>query len=495
MPHCRLLVLPLLLAACATLAEPPAPSVETPTVWQSEVGGGPTWADATWWRGFRSPELDRLIEASLGGNFDIAAAIARVRQADAQVRIAGASLLPTLDLTGNGSWQQEGVTRGLSTESAIRTVDIRSYSLGLNAAYQVDFWGKNRAAQQSAVASAVFSRWDQQVVALTVVTSIASTWFNALAFADRVAIAERNLHDAQQTLAVIEGRLEAGTATALDLAQQQTLVDGVRASIPPLRNQMLQQVLGLGILIGRPPEAVEVQPGTLTDLALPEVAPGLPSALLRRRPDVAEAEAQLVAAHFSVAVARAAFFPTIQLSASGGFANAALNTLFTPGGTVAALAAGLMQPIFDAGTLRGQLEQARGRYDELLADYRKAVIQAFTDVETGLTAWRYTTEQEALQRAAVTSAQRSADIARAQMLAGTVDVTTVLTAETTLFTDLDVLAQVQLARLQALLSVYKALGGGWQQPEGAVTDQFPGLLPGAIPGGVALPIGDNVRGP
>jgi len=139
------------------------------------------------------------------------------------------------------------------------------------------------------------------------------------------------------------------------------------------------------------------------------------------------------------------------------------------------------------------LEQARGRYDELLADYRKAVIQAFTDVETALTAWRYTTEQEALQVAAVTSAQRSADIARAQMAAGTVDVTTVLTAETTLFTDLDTLAQVRLARFQALLSVYKALGGGWQQPQGTVTEQFPGLSPGRIPGGVASPVGGNVQ--
>ena len=493
MSHVRIWAPLLLLAGCATATEPPAPAVETPTAWQSETGVGPTWADAAWWRGFRSAELDGLIDAALDGSFDIAAAIARVRQADAQVRIAGAPLLPTLDATGNASWQQEGVSLGLGTKSATSTIQIHYYSLGLNAAYQVDFWGKNRAAQRSAIASAVYSRWDREVVTLTAVTSVASTWFNALAFADRVAIAERNLHDALQTLAVIQGRLEAGTATALDLAQQQSLVDGVRASIPPLRSQMEQAVLGLGILIGRPPEAVEVQPGTLTDLALPVVVPGLPSALLRRRPDVAEAEAQLVAAHFSVEVARAAFFPTIQLSASGGFANAALNTLFTPGGTIASLAAGLTQPLFDAGTLRGQLEQASGRYDELLADYRKAVIQAFTDVETALTAWRYTTEQEALERSAVASAQRSADIAREQMLAGTVDVTTVLTAETTLFTDLDLLAQVRLARFQALLSVYKALGGGWQQPEGTVTEQFPGLSPGPVEGGVALPVG-NVLG-
>ena len=490
----------LLLASCSWGGEPPAAAVETPAAWQSETGDGPTWPDAAWWQGFHSADLDRLIETARADNFDIAAAIARVRQADAQVRIAGAPLLPTLDATANAGWEQEGLARTLSG-SSVRTYQIHSYSLGLNAAYQIDFWGKNRAAQQSAVASAVFSRWDQEVVALTVVTNVATTWFTALAYADRIAIAERNLRDASQTLAVIQGRLDVGTATALDLAQQQALVDGVRASIPPLRNQLEQELLGLGILIGRPPEAVPeivpaavgIEPGSLTDLVLPAVAPGMPSALLQRRPDVAEAEAQLVAAHFSVQVARAAFFPTIQLTASGGFANAALGTLFTPGGTIASLAAGLTQPIFDAGTLRGQLEQARGRYDELLADYRKAVIQAFTDVETALTAWRYTTEQEALQRAAVASAQRSADIARAQMAAGTVDVTTVLTAETTLFTDLDTLAQVRLARFQALLSVYKALGGGWRQPDGAVTDQFPGLSPGRVEGGVALPVGGNVR--
>jgi outer membrane protein TolC len=139
------------------------------------------------------------------------------------------------------------------------------------------------------------------------------------------------------------------------------------------------------------------------------------------------------------------------------------------------------------------LEQAKGRQAELLADYRKAVVQAFTDVDNALTAWRYATEQERLQRVAVDTARRAADIARAQMQAGTVDITTVLTAETTLFADQTTLVQVRLARVEALLSLYKALGGGWIEPSGPVTDQFPGLSPGAVPGGVALPIGGNVR--
>ncbi|HET8997402.1 MAG TPA: TolC family protein, partial [Acetobacteraceae bacterium] len=234
-----------------------------------------------------------------------------------------------------------------------------------------------------------------------------------------------------------------------------------------------------------------VRPGTLTALTLPPVAPGLPSQLLERRPDIAAAEAQLEAAEFDIKVARAAFFPSIQLTGSAGFQNAALSTLMGPGGFLASLAAGLAQPLFDGGTLRGQLEQAKGRQQELLANYHKAVVQAFTDVDNALTAWRYTSEQEELQRRAVATAQRAADIARAQLQAGTVDITTVLQAETTLFGDEDTLVQVRLARVQALVDLYKALGGGWVQPAGSPRQQFPGLSPGLVPGGVALPIGGN----
>jgi multidrug efflux system outer membrane protein len=476
------------------------PQLELPVQFRAtEATATKAWPSEDWWRGFKSPQLDLLIEQARAQNCDIEAAIARVRQADAQVRVAGAPMLPTVGANAGASWQQVGVTRGGFTSSSrggssTSTLDIHDYSLTpFNVAYEVDFWGKNRAGLQAAKASAVFSRFDQQVVALTVVTNVANAWFTALALADRLLVAQRNLADAQQTLAVIRGRLDAGTATALDLAQQESLVAQERAVIPGLRSQMEQELIGLGILIGRPPEAVTVRPGSLDALALPPVAPGLPSALLQRRPDVAEAEAQLVAANFNIKLARAAFFPSIQLTGSYGFANAALNTLFTPGGTAIALAAGLTQPLFDAGLLRGQLEQSKGRYDELLADYRKAVVQAFTDVENGLTAWRFATEQEALQRRAVATAQRAADIARAQMQAGTVDVTTVLQAETTLFTAQDTLYQVRLARFQALLSLYKALGGGWVAPTGPIQDQFPGLQPGTVPGGFAVPIGGNVR--
>ena len=479
------------------------PTLDIPKIYRATPENAAAfWPSVDWWRGFNSSELNSLIDQARSYNLDIAAAVARVRQADAQVRITGAALLPLVSGNASADWQHQGLGTGSSSRigstalggrGSNASVDFHSYGIGLNASYELDFWGRNRSARQSAVASSMFSRFDQQTVALTVVTDVANTWFIALSLADRLANARRNLADAEQTLAVIRGRFAAGTASALDIAQQDALVAGERATIPNFANQLEQQLIALGILTGQPPERIAVRPGTLTALGLPSVTPGLPSELLVRRPDVASAEAQLVAQNFNIKVARAAFFPSIQLTASAGYQAPALNRLITPGGALASLAEGLTLPLFDGGTLRGQLDLAKGRFDELLADYRKSVIQAFTDVDNALTAWRFTTEQEKLQQVAVDTARRAANIARAQMTAGTVDITTVLTAEATLFNDEDTLVQVRLTRTQALLNLYKALGGGWVGSDRSLADQFPGLTPGMIPGGVALPVGGNVQ--
>ena len=498
---CHLLGVVSLLMGCDIGRDYKRPALDLPATYRatSETAAA-ALPSPQWWRGFRSAELNTLIGQARRHNFDIAAAVARVRQADAQARIAGAPLLPVLSGSAGATWQHQGLGTGSSSRLGSRTfgganasIDFHSYSVGLNAAYELDFWGRNRAARRSAVASAMFSRFDQQTVALTVVTGVANTWFTALSLSDRLAVARANLADAEQTLRVIRGRFAAGTANQLDIAQQETLVAIERALIPGFVSQLRQEIIALGILTGQPPERISMQPGTLTALDLPPVAAGLPSQLLARRPDVAAAEALLVAQNFSITVARAAFFPSIQLTASAGYQAPALNRLITPGGALAALTEGLTLPIFDGGTLRGQLDLAKGRYNELLADYRKAVVQAFTDVDTALTAWRFATEQEKLQRVAVETARRAATIARAQMAAGTVDITTVLTAETTLFNAEDTLVQVRLARTQALLSIYKALGGGWREPARPLTTRFPGLNPGMVAGGVALPVGANIR--
>ena len=194
------------------------------------------------------------------------------------------------------------------------------------------------------------------------------------------------------------------------------------------------------------------------------MAPGLPSELLTRRPDVRQAEAQLQAADADVRVARAAMFPSITLTAQGGLESNALRTLFDPASQLYSIAAGLTQPIFEGYSLQGQLEQQRGRYVELLQDYRKAVLSSFEDVENALVAVRQTTLQEKLQADAVAIARRAYTISEAQLRAGTVDLLTVLDTQRSLFQANDALAQARLARLQAYVALFQALGGGWTMP-------------------------------
>jgi NodT family efflux transporter outer membrane factor (OMF) lipoprotein len=359
-----------------------------------------------------------------------------------------------------------------------RTTETRTYNLGPSASYELDFWGANRATQEAAAANALFSRYDRQTVTLTTLASTATTWFTALDYQDRLAVAENNLRDAEDILRAIRARLEVGTASELDLAQEEAEVAGIRATVPNFRNLRDQQVAALAVLVGRLPEDIPIPAGTLTALQLPAVAPGLPSTLLARRPDVAAAEAQLIAQNANIRVARAAFFPTISLTGSAGWQSEALSTLLQPQSLLFSAAASAAQTIFDNGRLGAQYEQQKARYDELLADYRKAAVQAFTDVETALTQWRETTEQERLQQEAVRTAQRAADISHAQVLAGTLDIVTALQTQSTLYADEDTLAQVRLARFLALVNLYKALGGGWTAQDVAPPDTpvFNGVL-------------------
>ena len=469
------LLTPLLgLAGCTLGPAYQRPAIDVPARFSATPEtADAAWPTPEWWRGFGSAELNDLIAAARLYNNDLAAAAARIVQADAQVRISGAPLLPTIQGTSDFNYQRSGNSRNRSGSSSFNGVsfpggkrysDNRTYQIGANISYDLDFWGRNRALAEAAQASAVASRFDQETVALNVVTGVAQTYFQLLAGQDRLGVAQRNLADAERILGAFRARLSVGTANALDVSQQEALVANQRAVIPNLRNNVEQQRIGLGILTGRPPERLSVSGGTLEKLDLPAVTPGLPSILLTRRPDVANAEAQLVSENANIRAARAAFLPTITLTGAGGLTSVALSTITGPGTVVASLAAQLTQTIFDNGQRQGQLDQARGRFDELLANYRRTTLQAFTDTEQSLTAFQYTTEQEDLTRRAVAVAQRSSDIGKAQLAAGTIDVITSLNTQTTLYNDLDNLTQVRLARFQALVNLYKALGGGWVGP-------------------------------
>jgi multidrug efflux system outer membrane protein len=448
------------------------PNIPPPTQWQESAAtaatagsaatagnaGAPAsvWPAADWWHGFGSATLDGLITEAERNNDDLAGAIARVQEADAQARIAGAALLPSLDLAATATRE-----RAYAAGSGSRLSNV--FNPELSASYELDFWGRNRAQRNAARAAAAASRYDQQTVALTIISSVATTYFQALELRDRIEVAQQNLANGRKILSGFRLEQSAGTATGLDVAQQETTVALLNAALPPLLQQYRQTVHALAVLVGRTPESFDVDTGTLTNLSIPAVIEGLPSQLLSRRPDVAAAEQQLIAANADITVARAALFPSIQLTAGGGYESSALASLVSPANRVYALTAGLTQPIFHGGALRGQVALSQARYTELLTAYHKTVLTAFSNAEDALVAAQQTAEQQKRQEDAVTTARRAFEFAQSQMSAGIVNILTVLNTENALFTAQDQLAQVNYLRLQALVDLFTALGGGWRQ--------------------------------
>lgn len=438
------------LAGCADQWNRPPLGVDAPTGWKDVRDPKPVWPAAAWWRGFGSAELTSLVEEAERSNQDIGAAKGRIEQADAQVRINGASLIPLVSGSGQASMQPAATGNRV----------VRQYQLGLDASYELDFWGRNRASVRSAQATAVAARFDAEVVALGVTTSVANTYFALMASQEQLLIARNNVASAKTILDAIQGRVDAGTATALDRAQQRSVLDQEKARIPEIEQNIRLNETALALLLGRPPVRLSVKGGRMTGLAVPKVSPGIPSEVLLRRPDMRQVEAELAATDSDVTAARAAFLPSFDLTAAGGVASTALRSLFASQSLVYALAAGVTQPLLDP-TLPGELDLAKGRYRENLFAYRRAAVQSFVDVENALVSVRKTTEQERLQRSAVDSAREAYDIAREQLKGGAIDITTVLTAQQSLFSAQDILVEVRLARFQAIVSLFEALGGGW----------------------------------
>lgn len=413
-----------------------------------------------WPRLFGSAELNRLVERAVDDNFDIAVAFARITQAEAQSRSAAAALYPTLTGSADGSRSLRPGTLGSKRGPFSESVG-NQFSLGLSASYEIDFWGKNRATAEAGRLTFKASRFDRDVVALTSVSSVVTAYFQMLAYQDRLRIARDNIAVAERTLKVIQARLSVGTATQLDIAQQESVVAQQRATIPPLELTLRQARVTLAVLVGETPAVVTVKGGSLNAIAAPAVRAGLPSQLLQRRPDIAEAEARLASEEAKVLAARAALFPNISLTGQGGLESAVLKNLLRPEAAVASAAAGLVQPILDGGALRAQLDLQKGLADELIATYRKTIVSAFADVENALIGVQENSRYERLQAETVASARRAYGITEQRLREGTIDIVTLLSTQQTLFQAQDQLSQIRLRRMLSYVDLFQALGGGW----------------------------------
>ena len=448
------------LSGCILGTERPDLNLDVPAAYREAGRGAP---DAhvpalDWWRGFRSNELTTLMDAAQIYNLDIAVAVAQIVQADAQVGVAGSPLLPSV--TGTSTAEQ---LRSASSNfgNGFGGGSGSQYSLGLTASYMIDFWGKNRATLYTAEENATAARYNREVVTLTSIVTVANTYFQILAAQDELRVARRNLAAAQRILVLIKQQSAGGTASQLEVSQQEALVSTERAAIPPLEIILKQNIAALAVLVGRAPANFTVSGGAMTQIAIPRITPGMPSELLNQRPDIRQAEALLASSNFSVEAARAAFFPQIQLTAQTGVQSAALASLFGPGAWFYTLSAGLTQPLFDGFLLESQLKQAKGVQLQNLQAYRKAVLSAFADVEKALVALSQSTLQERLQTEAVTNSRKAFEVSETQLRAGTVNLITVLQTQQTLLIAENTLAQVRLTKLLAASSLFQALGGGW----------------------------------
>ena len=403
-------------------------------------------------------------------NFDLAAARTRVAQAEAHARQAGAGILPAVDAGGNVNY-----LAGHSSNGSARETDWAGL---LSASYEIDFWGKNRAAADAARFLVQASRADRDMVGLTTLAGLANGYFEVVSLRERLSIAHANIEAARSLMAIVDSRFQVGLSNPVEVAAQRSTLAAAELVIPELEQSEQEAVASIAILLGRAPEGFEIHGTSVESLHEPAVAAGLPADLLRRRPDLVAAEGRLAAAGADLVAARAALFPSLSLTAAGGVQNPAVNAAvisLAGVGPTLSLAASLTQPVFDGGRLRAARAEAQAKVEEAAVAYRAAIATALVDVENALSAIAHLDAAREFQTDMLTQSERAYEGARRRYQAGYGDFLTVLEAQRALYAVRDQVSQCKLARLRALVSLNKALGGGWQSPDAATAAPRPYL--------------------
>jgi multidrug efflux system outer membrane protein len=440
------------------------PKLPTPDIilYADQTVAGDPLAEAKWWDVFQDEQLQALIRTALTQNDDLRLAAARVLQAEAQLGITRADQYPNAGVTvqaGGGRTPEVGST-------AARTGG--AMSVGGSVFWELDFWGRFRRATESARAQLLATDWGRRAVVTTVVSQVAQAYFQLRALDLQLQIAERTLTSREESLQLTRVRESGGVTSLLDVREAEQLVYGARGAIADLQRRIGQEENLISVLLGNFPAPV-TRGRDLVDQPHPPALPaGLPSSLLARRPDIQAAEQQIVAANAQIGVARAAYFPSITLTGSGGLQSAALDGLFSSGAGFWSVIAGVAQPVFTAGRTRSQVALARARTEEATIVYAQTVKQAFREVSDSLVGYSKAREFRAEQEGLTTAAQDARRLADIRYQGGATSYLEVLDADTRLFTAELLMAEARQAELAAFVEVYRALGGGWQQ-EGVPT--------------------------
>ncbi len=462
-PPILLFSVALLASGCTVGPNYKRPTVAVPGLYRGTVSteAKPTQlaalGDQKWWDIFQDEQLRTLIRTAVVQNYDSRIAASRLLEARAELGITHADQFPSLNA---GAAISDNRT---AQSKFVPAFETSTGQVNVSAGWELDFWGKYRRATEAARANLVASEWARREVLSTLVANVASAYFQLRALDLELEISKRTLNSRQESLRLTRILADGGSTSLLDVRQAEQLVFTASAEIPVLEQQIEQQENFLSILLGQNPGDIP-RGQTLTEQRQPpEVPPGLPSFLLERRPDIQQAEAQLVAANAEIGVARAAYFPQISLNSAGGFQSSALTNLFTGPAGAWSFGASLTQPIFTAGRLRSQVRLAEARQQTAVLFYQQSIQGAFRSISDGLVAYRKTREFRTQQELLFRSAEDAARLSHMRYNGGVTGYLEVLTNETNAFSTELGLVQAQLNELLAVVQLYQALGGGWQQ--------------------------------
>ncbi len=452
----------LLLTGCTLGPKYKRPPVTVPDTYRGRApDAGPqtaaSFGDEKWWTVFQDPQLQELIREALAQNYDVRIAAARVLQAQALLGITRADQFPTI--TGGASSSNERLPATRITPA----FETSPSQVNLSLFWELDFWGKFRRATEAARATLLAAEWGRKAVMSSLVSNVASAYFQLLELDLEMEISRRTLGSRRESLRLVEVRARGGTTSLLDVRQSEQLVYTAAAAIPDLERRTEQQENLISVLLGKNPAPVTRGKPLVENSLLPVVPAGLPSSLLERRPDIQSSEQQLVAANARIGVAKAAYFPQITLTAVGGYQSPALTNLFTGPAGLWSFGGQLLQPIFTGGRIRSNVRLTEAQQQETVLVYQQSIQQAFREVSDSLVAYRKNQEFRAQEELLTNSAQDATRLANMRYQGGVTSYLEVLDSDTRYFDAQLSLAQAQLNERLAMVQLYNALGGGWQQ--------------------------------
>jgi len=446
----------LALASCAVGPNYRKPPVQAPAAFKESgdwvkakpADGAPKGA---WWQAFRDPVLDGLMEQVSVSNQSLKAAEARYRQATAAVQSARAQLFPTLGANASAT----------RSKSNVPADSGRRYNVALNASWEPDFWGRVRRLVEANRAEEAASAADVESARLSLQAELATDYFQLRATDAQIVLFQDSVKAFQTSLAMTQNRYRAGVAAKADVAQAETQLKSTQAQAIDLHATRAQLEHAIAVLVGKPPAMLSIAPADIT-AHLPSIPPGLPSTLLERRPDVAAAERRTAEANARIGVAEAAYFPSITLSANGGFVGTALANLISAPNRTWSLGLAAAETILDFGARSAEVASARAAYDEAVANYRQTSLGAFQDVEDNLATLRFLAEEATVQDEAARAARESVALVLNQYKAGTVSYLNVTVVQASQLAEERSVVNVLERRLAASVALIRALGGTWE---------------------------------